>query len=89
VEKAKTRTQNQVAIEDSIVRFSPDYLEACEILDALMVGLESSYDEQDLKDAIECHRWYKEALNKADMKRSRAPDEMTEAKWDRLKKEEA
>jgi hypothetical protein len=86
VERARTRNIRQREIEDLIMQFKPDCIEATEILAALTKSLER-YEDKDIE---ECHRWYVQALEKRDMKAvRRGPDEMDLAKWDRLTKEEA
>lgn len=62
-----TRGSKQRDIERSIVQFSPDLIEASEIIDAVMASLDRRY-EGSLEDAEECRRWMKEALEKADRK---------------------
>jgi hypothetical protein len=80
----KTRSQRQRDIEDAIMRFSPEYDEAQDIMDALMASLERSY-ENELLDANECVTWWKEALSKQEAKLVRKPDEMDLARWGKTK----
>ena len=71
----KTRGQRQRDIEVAIMRFSPEYDEAQDIMDALMASLERKY-ENELLDANECVLWWKQALSKQEAKLVRKPDEM-------------
>ena len=72
------RPIRQRQIEDLIMQFKPDCIEAQEILAALTKSLER-YEDKDIE---ECHRWYTDALNRRDMKTvTRGPDEMDLAKW--------
>jgi len=80
----KTRGQRQRDIEDAILRFSPEYDEAQDIMDALMASLERRY-ENELLDANECVLWWREALRNQEAKLHRKPDEMDLARRERDK----
>ena len=79
----KTRGQRQRDIEDAIMRFSPEYDEAQDIMAALMASLERRY-ENELLDANECVLWWKQALAKQEAKLVRKPDEMDLAREEQL-----
>ena len=74
-----TRGARQREIEKAISKFSPEYDEAQDIMDALMESLERRY-ENELLDANECVLWWKQALSKQEAKLVRKPDEMDLAK---------
>ena len=63
----KTRGAKQREIERAIVAFCPDFMEASDIMDAIMASLERRY-ENELQDANECVKWWQEALEKVDRK---------------------
>jgi hypothetical protein len=55
MDKNVTRTLEQMKLEDWLVSFRPDYIEAVELLDALQRGLENRVDNdtgQDLHDDV-------------------------------------
>ena len=79
------RWARQRQIEDSIVRFNPDFLEMHDMLDAFTAVL--SRGDQDFQDILHEMKQLKEALLEADAtKNTYRDDAMSLAKW---KREEA
>ena len=75
-----TRSQRQREIEDSIVKFNPDFLEMHDMLDAFTAVL--SRGDQDFPDILHEMKQLKEALLEADAtKNTYRDDAMSLAKW--------
>lgn len=76
-----TRNARQQAVEAAILNFSPDYIEASEILDALLVSLKRRYEDESQDISHEAAQ-LKQAFEEADMiERDKGPDGCTLAKW--------
>ena len=79
---ARTRVGKLLLIENAIRQVSPDFLETCDILDALFQSLERKYDNEDVTDILHEFQQAKEQLEEADRTQHREPDGMTLAKWE-------
>lgn len=78
---ARTRVGKLLLIENAIRQVSPDYLETCDLLDAIMESLERKYESEDVTDILHEFQQAKEQLEEADRTQHRGPDGMTLAKW--------
>lgn len=78
---ARTRFGKLLLIEQAIRQISPDYLETCDLLDAIVASLEARYADEDITEILHEFRQAKQMLEETDATQHRGPDEMDLAKW--------
>ena len=79
---AKTRFGKLLLIEQAITQVSPDFLETCDLLDAITGALETKYPGEDITEILHEFRQAKQMLEETDATQHREPDGMDLAKWE-------
>ena len=73
---ARTRVGKLLLIEQAITQVSPDYLETCDLLDAIVASLETKYADEDITEILHEFRQAKQMLEETDATQHREPDAM-------------
>ena len=73
---ARTRVGKLLLIENAIRQVSPDFLETCDLLDAIVASLETKYPDEDITEILHEFRQAKQMLEETDATQHRGPDEM-------------
>ena len=73
---AMTRFGKLLLIEQAITQVSPDFLETCDLLDAIVAALETKYADEDITEILHEFRQAKQMLEETDATQIREPDGM-------------